>query len=152
MKVIRANIRRGKICLTNIIYVNQCKIDWTESGFPLFLLLECLLFILMSLQTYRYQVLLSLMLSSQTKDEVTSGAMRRLRQHGCTIDNILKTPDDQLGKLIYPVGFWRVSFVLVLCTKFCCNVKYQTWLWTEWICSNLNDSVTEWGSWSILII
>lgn len=56
---------------------------------------------------YRYHVLLSLMLSSQTKDEVTSAAMSRLRQHGCTIDNILKTSDEELGKLIYPVGFWK---------------------------------------------
>ena len=52
------------------------------------------------------------MLSSQTKDEVTSAAMGRLKQHGCTIDNILKTSDDELGKLIYPVGFWRVRIAL----------------------------------------
>ncbi|XP_076439580.1 endonuclease III-like protein 1 [Babylonia areolata] len=58
-------------------------------------------------KTFRYQVLLSLMLSSQTKDEVTSAAMSRLKQHGCTVDNILDTPDDTLGQLIYPVGFWR---------------------------------------------
>lgn len=59
-------------------------------------------------QVYRYQVLLSLMLSSQTKDQVTSAAMAKLRKHGCNIDNILKTPNDVLGQLIYPVGFWRV--------------------------------------------
>ncbi|KAL8587456.1 Endonuclease III-like protein 1 [Nucella lapillus] len=58
-------------------------------------------------KTFRYQVLLSLMLSSQTKDEVTSEAMSRLKQHGCTVDNILSTSDEQLGQLIYPVGFWR---------------------------------------------
>ncbi|XP_070187263.1 endonuclease III-like protein 1 isoform X2 [Littorina saxatilis] len=57
--------------------------------------------------TLRYQILLSLMMSSQTKDGVTAAAIGRLRQHGCTVENILKTPDDQLGKLIYPVGFWR---------------------------------------------
>ncbi|XP_019368127.1 PREDICTED: endonuclease III-like protein 1 [Gavialis gangeticus] len=55
----------------------------------------------------RYQVLLSLMLSSQTKDEVTSAAMLRLREHGLTVDNILQTDDAALGRLIYPVGFWR---------------------------------------------
>ncbi|KAK7112932.1 hypothetical protein V1264_012306 [Littorina saxatilis] len=58
-------------------------------------------------KTLRYQILLSLMMSSQTKDGVTAAAIGRLRQHGCTVENILKTPDDQLGKLIYPVGFWR---------------------------------------------
>ena len=61
-----------------------------------------------SFQDYRYQVLVSLMLSSQTKDQVTSAAMGRLRQHGCSVSNILATSDDQLGKLIYPVGFWKV--------------------------------------------
>lgn len=60
-------------------------------------------------QVQRYQVLLSLMLSSQTKDQVTAGAMQRLRAQGLTVDNILKTDDSTLGTLIYPVGFWRVS-------------------------------------------
>ncbi|XP_017713860.1 PREDICTED: endonuclease III-like protein 1 isoform X2 [Rhinopithecus bieti] len=55
----------------------------------------------------RYQVLLSLMLSSQTKDQVTAGAMQRLRAQGLTVDSILQTDDATLGKLIYPVGFWR---------------------------------------------
>ncbi|GFS08849.1 endonuclease III homolog [Elysia marginata] len=58
-------------------------------------------------QDYRYQVLVSLMLSSQTKDQVTSAAMARLRQHGCSVSNILATSDEKLGKLIYPVGFWK---------------------------------------------
>ena len=52
--------------------------------------------------------MLSLMLSSMTKDEVTSAAVGRLREHGCSVDNILATSDDLLGKLIYPVGFWKV--------------------------------------------
>lgn len=58
-------------------------------------------------QVVRYQKLLSLMLSSQTKDQVTFGAMSRLIKHGCTIKNILATSDEELGRLIYPVGFWK---------------------------------------------
>ncbi|XP_012373190.2 endonuclease III-like protein 1 isoform X2 [Octodon degus] len=57
----------------------------------------------------RYQVLLALMLSSQTKDQVTAGAMQRLRARGLTVDSILQTDDNTLGKLIYPVGFWRTK-------------------------------------------
>ncbi|XP_045079333.1 endonuclease III-like protein 1 isoform X2 [Coregonus clupeaformis] len=57
----------------------------------------------------RYQVLVSLMLSSQTRDQVTSAAVQRLRAHGCTVDNIVNTDDDTLGQLIYPVGFWRTK-------------------------------------------
>lgn len=54
-------------------------------------------------------MLLSLMLSSQTKDQVTAGAMQRLRARGLTVDSILQMDDSTLGALIYPVGFWRVS-------------------------------------------
>ncbi|XP_007528154.1 endonuclease III-like protein 1 [Erinaceus europaeus] len=57
----------------------------------------------------RLQVLLSLMLSSQTKDQVTAGAMQRLRARGLTVDSILQTDDHTLGTLIYPVGFWRTK-------------------------------------------
>ncbi|XP_007937720.1 endonuclease III-like protein 1 [Orycteropus afer afer] len=57
----------------------------------------------------RYQVLLSLMLSSQTKDQVTAGAMQRLRARGLTVDSILQTDDSTLGALIHPVGFWRTK-------------------------------------------
>ena len=58
----------------------------------------------------RYQSLLALMLSSQTKDQVTHAAMARLKEHGCTPENIIKTSEEVLGKLIYPVGFWKVIF------------------------------------------
>nr|XP_026499037.1 endonuclease III-like protein 1 isoform X1 [Vanessa tameamea] len=57
----------------------------------------------------RYQSLISLMLSSQTKDQVTFAAMERLRARGLTIDNVLKMSDEELGKLIYPVGFWKTK-------------------------------------------
>ncbi|ETE68650.1 Endonuclease III-like protein 1, partial [Ophiophagus hannah] len=59
----------------------------------------------------RYQILLSLMLSSQTKDQVTSAAMMRLREHGLTVEQILETDEEALGRLIYPVGFWRVRYI-----------------------------------------
>ncbi|XP_072125663.1 endonuclease III-like protein 1 isoform X2 [Mobula birostris] len=58
-------------------------------------------------EVMRYQVLLSLMLSSQTKDHVTFAAMKQLREHGLTVENILRTDDKTLGQLIHPVGFWR---------------------------------------------
>uniref|UniRef100_A0A8C4NKF7 DNA-(apurinic or apyrimidinic site) lyase n=1 Tax=Eptatretus burgeri TaxID=7764 RepID=A0A8C4NKF7_EPTBU len=60
-------------------------------------------------QVKRYQVLISLMLSSQTKDEVTAAAMRRLRENCLTVEAILGTDDITLEKLIYPVGFWRTK-------------------------------------------
>ena len=66
-----------------------------------------------SLQTVRYQVLISLMLSSQTKDQVTFAAMEKLKAHGLTVENILKTPSAKIGELIYPVGFWKVSATVI---------------------------------------
>ncbi|XP_039753951.1 endonuclease III homolog [Pararge aegeria] len=57
----------------------------------------------------RYQSLISLMLSSQTKDQVTFAAMERLRARGLTVDSVLNMTDEELGKLIYPVGFWKTK-------------------------------------------
>ncbi|CDW56849.1 HHH and HhH-GPD domain containing protein [Trichuris trichiura] len=60
-------------------------------------------------KTKRYQLLLALMLSSQTKDAVTAAAMHRLKQHGCSLENVLAMTEEQLGKLIYPVSFWKTK-------------------------------------------
>ena len=77
-------------------------LPFTRINFALCLLIS-------SLQTVRYQVLISLMLSSQTKDQVTFAAMEKLKAYGLTIENVLKTPASKIGELIYPVGFWKVS-------------------------------------------
>lgn len=60
------------------------------------------------LQVRRYQVLVSLMLSSQTKDQITAQAMTALKNHGLTIENINNTSEEEVARLIHPVGFWRV--------------------------------------------
>ncbi|PSN34065.1 Endonuclease III-like protein 1 [Blattella germanica] len=62
-------------------------------------------------EVVRYHSLISLMLSSQTKDEVTYAAMQKLRQHGLTVANILDTDDKTLGELIYPVSFWKTKVI-----------------------------------------
>ncbi|XP_034362083.1 endonuclease III-like protein 1 [Arvicanthis niloticus] len=73
----------------------------------------------------RYQVLLSLMLSSQTKDQVTAGAMQRLRARGLTVESILQTDDDLLGRLIYPVGFWRTKVKFIKQTTAILQQRYE---------------------------
>ncbi|KAG8433278.1 hypothetical protein GDO86_017531 [Hymenochirus boettgeri] len=75
-------------------------------------------------QVMRYQVLLSLMLSSQTKDQVTSAAMCKLREHGLTVNKILETDDDTLGTLIYPVGFWKNKVKFIKQTTKILHEKY----------------------------
>ncbi|TIB31934.1 hypothetical protein E3P84_02756 [Wallemia ichthyophaga] len=61
-------------------------------------------------QTKRYQVLVSLMLSSQTKDPVTSEAVDNLRhvlEGGLTLESVLAATDKQIQDAIGKVGFWR---------------------------------------------
>ncbi|CAM4617168.1 unnamed protein product [Lepidochelys olivacea] len=77
-------------------------------------------------EVMRYQVLLSLMLSSQTKDQVTSAAMSRLREHGLTVDNILQTDDVTLGQLIYPVGFWKNKVKYIKQTTAILKQQYES--------------------------
>ncbi|XP_076279873.1 nth-like DNA glycosylase 1 [Lasioglossum baleicum] len=55
----------------------------------------------------RYQSLIALMLSSQTKDQVTHAAMQRLNTFGCSPEVLTNIPDEVLEKLIYPVGFYK---------------------------------------------
>jgi endonuclease-3 len=75
-------------------------------------------------QTYRFQILVSLMLSrcafsvvffsifdpcfSQTKDQVTAAAMERLKKYGCTIPKLMEISLPELASILYPVSFYKV--------------------------------------------
>jgi len=56
-------------------------------------------------KVYRFQVLVALMLSSQTKDAVVGDAMRALQKHGLTVENIHATEPSVLNGFINKVGF-----------------------------------------------
>lgn len=61
-------------------------------------------------QNARFSTLVSLMLSSQTKDEVTDAAVSRLRDAvggSLSIDAIIAATDDVVAEAIAKVGFWR---------------------------------------------
>ena len=75
---------------------------------------------------FRYQTLISLMLSSQTKDEITSSAMKNLINYGLTIENILKLKKEELEKLIYPVGFYKRKSEYILKTSLILKEKYKS--------------------------
>lgn len=66
----------------------------------------------------RFQTLVSLMLSSQTKDEITAAAMEKLKKHGLTIQNMQSTPAETIAQLIYPVGFYKVCGISATIYKF----------------------------------
>lgn len=57
----------------------------------------------------RYQLLVSLMLSSQTKDEVTHAAVGRLREFTLTPESIAGADEKQIEQLIYPVSFYKAT-------------------------------------------
>lgn len=65
-----------------------------------------------STKEFRLETLLGCLLSSQTKDQTTFAAMERLKQHGCTVFNLLDdkiTPIEKLVSLIKPVTFYRAK-------------------------------------------
>lgn len=65
------------------------------------------------------------MLSSQTKDEVTFGAMERLKAHGLTLPNILQLDQTELGKIIYPCGFWKKKACYIKQTAEILHTEYD---------------------------
>jgi endonuclease III len=54
-----------------------------------------------------FRVLLGTILSARTKDACTAAACGRLFSRVTTPDDLRKIPQDELEKLIYPVGFFR---------------------------------------------
>ncbi|KAK0550666.1 orotidine 5'-phosphate decarboxylase [Tilletia horrida] len=58
----------------------------------------------------RFTTLVSLMLSSQTKDPVTAAAVANLQRQlpgGLTVDSLIAASDDEVSSAINKVGFWR---------------------------------------------
>ena len=58
-------------------------------------------------KVFRFQVLVALMLSSQTRDEAVASAMKSLQQHGLTVENIHATDVAVVKSLIKSVGFYN---------------------------------------------
>ena len=56
-----------------------------------------------------YKILISTMLSLRTKDAATRDASMRLFEKAGNPKEMLKLREDEIAKLIYPVGFYRVK-------------------------------------------
>lgn len=54
-----------------------------------------------------FRILISVLLSSRTKDPVTEKASERLFTVADTPDTMAELPEDAIRRLIYPVGFYR---------------------------------------------
>ncbi|CAL5336888.1 unnamed protein product [Camellia sinensis] len=74
----------------------------------------------------RFAVLASSLLSSQTKDNVTHGAIQRLIQNGLlTPDAIDKVDEAIISSLIYPVGFYPKKAINLKKIAKICLTKYD---------------------------
>ncbi|XP_050373159.1 endonuclease III homolog 1, chloroplastic isoform X2 [Argentina anserina] len=74
----------------------------------------------------RFAVLVSSLLSSQTKDQVTHGAIQRLLQNGLlSADAIDKGDEATIKSLIYPVGFYTRKASNLKKIANICLVKYD---------------------------
>jgi endonuclease III len=56
-----------------------------------------------------FLVLVGTLLSLRTKDETTEKAMKRLMERARTPSEILRLQDEEIERLIYPVGFYRTK-------------------------------------------
>ncbi|KAG0045981.1 DNA N-glycosylase and apurinic/apyrimidinic (AP) lyase [Gryganskiella cystojenkinii] len=76
----------------------------------------------------RFQTLMSLVLSSQTKDTVTSVAVRRLQKElkgGLTIQGVLDVPSEELNKIIGAVGFHNKKTIFMKQVAEICKRDYN---------------------------
>ncbi|XP_073012888.1 endonuclease III homolog 1, chloroplastic [Typha latifolia] len=74
----------------------------------------------------RFAVLVSSLLSSQTKDQVTHGAVQRLSEKGLLdADAIVRTDEGTIAKLIYPVGFYQRKAQYMKKVAQICLEKYE---------------------------
>ncbi|KAF9436309.1 DNA N-glycosylase and apurinic/apyrimidinic (AP) lyase [Entomortierella beljakovae] len=79
-------------------------------------------------QVTRFQTLMSLVLSSQTKDTVTSVAIWKLQKElkgGLTIQGILDVPSEELNSIISAVGFHNKKTVFMKQVAEICRDKYN---------------------------
>lgn len=56
-----------------------------------------------------FDVLITTILSLRTKDDVTRGAATRLLSRAASPEAILALPEQEIAKLIYPVGFYKTK-------------------------------------------
>ncbi|GJJ76916.1 endonuclease III [Entomortierella parvispora] len=76
----------------------------------------------------RFQTLMALVLSSQTKDTVTSVAVRRLQKElkgGLTIQGVLDVPSEELNTIIGAVGFHNKKTIFMKQVAEICRRDYN---------------------------
>ena len=77
------------------------------------------------LRKFRFQTLIALILSSQTKDETVADAIHKLQKYDLSIDGILKMDKNLLHECISKVGFHNRKLEYILETSKILNEKYN---------------------------
>lgn len=82
---------------------------------------------LISIQTKDpYKVLVSTLLSLRTKDEVTAKASYRIFEKADTPEKMIKLSEEEIRKLIYPVGFYKQKSKTLIDTSQILIDKYDS--------------------------
>ncbi|HQO09648.1 MAG TPA: endonuclease III [Clostridiales bacterium] len=82
---------------------------------------------LISVQTKDpYKVLISTLLSLRTKDDVTAKASYRLFEKADTPERMIKLSEDEIQKLIFPVGFYKTKAKTIIETSQILIDKYDS--------------------------
>jgi len=82
---------------------------------------------LISVQTKDpYKVLISTLLSLRTKDEVTAKASYRLFEYADTPEKMIKLSEEEIQKLIFPVGFYKTKAKTIIETSQILIDKYDS--------------------------
>ncbi|RKP37579.1 DNA glycosylase, partial [Dimargaris cristalligena] len=76
-------------------------------------------------KVYRFQTLVSLMLSSMTKDATTAGAVRNLQKVGLTIENMIDTSVEDIDECIRKVGFHSKKAICIKKVAEICRDEYD---------------------------
>lgn len=56
-----------------------------------------------------YEILISTVMSARTNDDTTLPAARRLFEKASNIDSLIQLTEEEIEKLIYPVGFYKTK-------------------------------------------
>ncbi|CRK99955.1 CLUMA_CG013252, isoform A [Clunio marinus] len=76
-------------------------------------------------KTKRFQILIALLLSSQTKDAITFGACEKLKTFGFTPVHLAKANLSEMEDILKPVGFYKTKAKNVQKTSQICVDEYQ---------------------------
>jgi endonuclease-3 len=74
----------------------------------------------------RFQVLISLMLSSQTRDQITHKTTKSLIEYGLTVDNIIETSEEVLRDRIKSVSFYNTKAKHIKRTALILRDQYES--------------------------